>query len=265
MEVLDFIRTHLLALPPLAKFAVALAIIVGAPPLSRRLRLPSVVGFLLAGIVFGPHGLSLFGEHRPIADFFAELGKLLLMFFAGLEIDLALFQKARNRSIVFGLLTTILPLLLGTGVAMLFHYQTIPAFVIGSLLASHTLLGLPIIARLGETRIEPVTITVGATVISDTLSLIVFAICVSTFQTGFSAASFGRQVVEIVIFVPLILFGVSGLGAWLLKRVENDEDAYFIVMLAILAVAGLIAESINPAGHSWRFPRRHGGQCGRSE
>jgi Kef-type K+ transport system membrane component KefB len=245
---LDFIRTHLLGLPALAKFAVGLAIIVGIPPLFRRLRLPPAVGLRLTGVAVGPYGIGLFGEHRPTADFFAELGKLLLMFLAGLEIDLTLFRKVKNRSIAFGLLTTMLPLLLGTGVALFFGYRAIPAIVIGSLLASHTLLGLPIVARLGATQLEPVIITVGATVISDTFSLIVFAICVSIFRTGFSPISLGVQLLEIAIFVPLILFGVSRLGEWLLKKVEDSEDAYFIVMLAILAVAGVIAESIHLPG-----------------
>jgi Kef-type K+ transport system membrane component KefB len=70
------------SLPSLAKFALGMAIIVGIPPLSRRARLPAVVGLLLSGVVLGPHVLGFFGEHAPIADFFAELGKLLLMFFA---------------------------------------------------------------------------------------------------------------------------------------------------------------------------------------
>lgn len=248
MKVLDLIRRYLLAWPMLAKFAIALAIMVGVPPLSRRIRIPGIVGLLLAGVVIGPHGLDLIGENHPIAAFFAELGKLLLMFSAGLEIDLALFRKVRNKSYVFGLLTTTLPLLLGTGVGLLFGYQTVPAIVIGSLLASHTLLALPVVTRLGETRLEPITITVGATVISDTLSLVVFAICVPTFQAGFSVASFAIQILEIAIFVPLILFGVSRLGASLLKKVENDEDSYFIIMMAVLAVCGLIAEMINLPG-----------------
>jgi Kef-type K+ transport system membrane component KefB len=68
-----------------------MAIIVRIPPLSRRARLPAVVGLLLSGVVLGPHVLGLFGEHVPVADFFAELGKLLLMFFAGLEIDVVTY------------------------------------------------------------------------------------------------------------------------------------------------------------------------------
>jgi Kef-type K+ transport system membrane component KefB len=248
MEVLDFVRMHLMAWPPLAKAAVALALIVGVPPLCKRVRIPSVVGLLLAGVVIGPHGLDVISERHPIADFFADMGKLLLMFFAGLEIDLSLFQKAKNKVYAFGILTTFLPLLLGTGVGLLFGYSAVSAIVIGSLLASHTLLGLPAVDRLGLTRLEPMTITVGATVVSDTLSLVVFSVCVSIFQTGFSVYSLGLQLVEIAIFVPFILVGVSRVGAWFLRKVADNESAYFVVLIAILTVAGVIATYINLPG-----------------
>lgn len=93
MHILDFIRAHLLALPNLAKFAIALAILVVVPSLSRRFRIPAIVGLLLAGVVIVPHALQLYDEYHPVAAFFSELGKLLLMFSAGLEIDPALFEK----------------------------------------------------------------------------------------------------------------------------------------------------------------------------
>src|SRR5580704_16564523 len=237
MEVLEWVRSHALALPHLAKFALAMAIIVGVPRLSRRLRLPAVVGLLLNGVVIGPHVLGIFPVHPDVADFFADLGKLLLMFFAGLEIDLALFRQARTRSIMFGLITTSIPLALGTGVGLWFGYQPVAAIVLGSLLASHTLLALPIITRLGETRLEPVIVTVGATVMSDTLSLIVFAICAGIYHSGFSMLNLGVQLIEIAIFVPLVLFGLSHLGAYFLKKAENNEDSYFVLMLAIMVVA----------------------------
>jgi Kef-type K+ transport system membrane component KefB len=245
MQLLDFIRDHLLTLPNLTKFSLLLALIVGVPPVARRLRLPPAVGLLLVGLIVGPHVLKLFGEHRPIVDFFSELGKLLLMFMAGLEVNLARFRAARTKALTFGLLTTSFPQVLGTGVALVFGYPTIPAIVIGSLLASHTLLGLPTIARLGLSQTEPVTITIGATVMSDTLSLVVFAICVSTFQSGFSILALSRQILEIAVFVPLILFGVSRVGARILNKVKGQEDAYFVVMLAIIGVAGSLADSIN--------------------
>src|SRR4051812_43632231 len=115
-NTLEFLRSHALALPLLAKFALGMAIIVCVPPLCRRIHLPDVVGLLLCGVVVGPSVLDILGKQRPVADFFAELGKLLLMFFAGLETNLALFRQAKKRTIVFGFLTTLTPLLLGTAV-----------------------------------------------------------------------------------------------------------------------------------------------------
>jgi len=250
MDVPDFIRSHAVALPSIAKFALAMAIIVGIPALSRRIRIPGVVGLLLSGVVIGPHVLGLFAEHHPTMDFLAELGKLLLMFSAGMEIDLALFRQAQRRSMTFGLLTTSLPLLLGTLVGLWSGYQFVSAVVLGSLLASHTLLAMSIILRLRATGLEPIVITVGATVMSDTLSLIVFAICASTYHSGFSVSTLAIQIIEIAIFVPLILIGLSHLGAYLLKKLEADENAYFVVMLGIMGVAAVLAQS-PPPRKSW--------------
>ena len=133
MHLFELIRSHAQSIPALAKFAIGMALIVCVPPLCRRVRLPAVVGLFVAGIVVGPHGLSMLGKHAPVADFFGDLGKLLLMFFAGLETDLVLFRKSRNRTIIFGLLTTSLPLILGTAVGFLFGYQAVAAVVLGSL------------------------------------------------------------------------------------------------------------------------------------
>jgi Kef-type K+ transport system membrane component KefB len=241
---MEWIRSHALALPLLVKFAVGLGVFIIVPDLCRRVHLPAVVGLLLSGVLIGPYGLEIFGKTRPIADFFSELGKILLMFMAGLEIDLALFKRVQKKAITFGVITTSLPLILGTLVGLAFGYAVLPAIVIGSLLASHTLLAAPTIQRLGETKLEPITITYGATVFSDTSSLIVFAICVSTFQRGFAIGSLALLLVEIAAFVPLILFGLSRAGGAVLRQVEDNEGGYFAVMVAIVAVASSLAEVI---------------------
>ena len=246
--MISFLRDYLFTMPVLAKFAVGMVMLVVIPRLSRRVHIPATVGLLLGGVVAGPHVLDIFGTDRPIADFLAELGKLLLMFFAGLEINLALFRRARDRSIALGIATTVFPLLLGTIVGLSFGYGVVPAIVIGSLLASHTLLGLTIVSRLGLGNLESVTVAVGATVMSDTLSLVVFAICVSIYTTGFSPAGLALLVAEIVGYILLVLFGLSRLGAYVLKRVENEEDAYFILMLSIMAIAGVLADAIQLPG-----------------
>ena len=79
---IESLRSAASSLPPLTKFAIGMGIILVVPPLARRVRLPPVVGLLLSGVVVGPHGLGLFGENRPIVEFLADLGKLLLMLFA---------------------------------------------------------------------------------------------------------------------------------------------------------------------------------------
>jgi Kef-type K+ transport system membrane component KefB len=124
----------------------------------------------------------------------------------------------------------------------------LPAVVVGSLLASHTLLGASIVAKLGVNRLEPVVVTFGATMISDTLSLLVFAICVPLYVSGFSAAGLALQIIEILVFVPLVLFGLGRAGAYILRKVENDEETYFILMLGMIAVSALLAQYINLPG-----------------
>ena len=248
MEFVEFLRAHALALPHLAKFAIGMVVVVGIPAVCRRVGLPAAVGLLFAGVLMGPHVAGVFGEKRPVADFLADLGKLLLMFFAGLEIDLNHFRQAQSKSITFGVITTSVPLVMGTAVGLWFGYGLVPAIVIGSLLASHTLLGMPTLIRLGLTRLEPVMVTIGATVLSDTLSMVVFAVCVSTYTSGFSMFGFAAQVIEIAVFVPLILLGLSRVGAYLLRKAEAEEDEYFVMMFAIMAVAGVLSQTVNLPG-----------------
>ena len=242
------LRSVALSLPLLAKFAIAMVVIVIVPKLSHKVRLPAVVGLLLAGVLLGPHGLDVFGTQHPIVQFFGELGKLILMFTAGLEIDLDTFRRVRSRSLIFGVTTTSLPLVLGTSVGFAFGYGALAAIVIGSLLASHTLLASGIIARLGLTKLEPISVTYGATMFSDTSSLVVFAICASTFQRGFSIGSLALLLIEITIFIPFVLVGLSRMGGYLLGKVAADKSAYLAVMLAILAVAATLAQVIQLPG-----------------
>ena len=248
MFILDYLHKAVEVLPVLAKFAVCMMLIVIIPRLSRRVHLPEAVGLLLAGVLFGPHVLDIFPTQHPVLQFFAEVGMLLLMFFAGLEIDLSLFRQKIFRSLGFGVVTTSVPLLLGTLVTLWLGYDLLAAIVVGSLLGSHTMLGSTIVARLGARSLEPMVVVTGATVLSDTLSLLVFAICVPLYASGFSVSGITIQVVEIVVFVPLVLFGLGRAGEHLLRRVEDEEETYFILMFGILAVTALLAEWINLPG-----------------
>jgi hypothetical protein len=175
----------------------------------------------------------------------------MLMFSAGLEIDLNRFRQAQARSVTFGVVKAMAPQVLGTAFGLAFGYAIIPALVIGSLLASHTLLGLPIIVRLGAIGLLPVAVTMGATMVS----LIIFGICVSTCTTGFSPSGLAVQIIEVAIFVPLILVGVSRAGSWVLNRLRDNEEGYFVAMLSIMAVSGVLADLITcrtSSARSWQ-------------
>ena len=244
----ESLRLHISHLPAMVRFAVAMAAILVMPSLSRRLKLPDVVGVLFAGIILGPHVLDIFGKERPVADFISQLGILLLMFMAGLEVDLNLFRQSERRVVTFGLITTTIPLVLGTVVGLWFGYAAIPAIVLGSLLASHTLIALPIVTRLGAARLEPIAVTCGATVMSDTLSLVVFAVCVSTYQRGFSPSVLIVQLVEIIAFVLFVLLVLSRVAKYALRKVQNREDEYFIMLLGVMALAAAFAALVNLPG-----------------
>lgn len=238
----ELLPATLAALPQLAKFAIALAVFVGIPPLARRVGIPWQVGLILMGVLLGPHVLGVFGENRPTAEFFSELGKLLLLFSIGLEVDVERFRGARSRSIVLGSLTTLLPLAFGAGIALMLGTGVLPALAIGCLVAPHSLVALPSVR---DTRAEPVLVTIGATVLSDALALLLFGLCVRSFENGFSWPGLGLQLLEIALLLPLVLIVLARVGARMLERVRSNEPAHFVVLLAIMATAGLLAEAVH--------------------
>jgi len=246
-SMMAFSQVTVLQLPILVRFALVMVIFLLIPPLCHRVRLPACVGLLLAGVALGPSGLRTLPQSAPVAEFFAEIGRLLLMFFAGAEIDLSQFRRTGKRSMVFGGLTFSIPLVIGAVVAMLAGYTLLAAVLVGSLLASHTLLGFPIVQRMKLVTDEAVAVTVGGTVFTDLASLLVLAICLPIHTSGFSASGFAIQVIELIIYIPLVLFGLSKLGHWLLRKGDSKERQILLLFL-IIAFAGIGAEAINLEG-----------------
>jgi Kef-type K+ transport system membrane component KefB len=234
-------------LPPLARFSIAMLVLFAVPPLCRRVRLPSVVGLLAARVLVGPFGLQVAPKHGEIAEFFAELGKLLLMFCAGMEIDLVQFNRTRNRSIGFGLLTFACPLAAGLLVGFWAGYSWVGALLIGSLLASHTLIGFPIVEKLGQLRNESVTVTIGATVFTDVAALLVLAVCIPIHVSEFEPVGFAIQLLQLAIYVPAVVIGL-GWVAQKLFALQPPKEGQFALMLLVVAVAAVAAEAIHLEG-----------------
>jgi Kef-type K+ transport system membrane component KefB len=241
---MQFAAAEVPLLPPLARFAVVMLILFTVPPLCRRVGLPGVVGLLAAGVLVGPYGLHIWPRHAEVAQFFADIGKLLLMFFAGLEIDLAQFNRTRNRSVGFGLLTFAFPLTAGLLVGLAAGYPAVGALLIGSLLASHTLIAYPIVEKMGKLRNEAVTVTIGATVFTDISSLLVLAVCIPIHKSGFSAGTFAVQVLELAVYVPAVVLGLGWVAQRLFAR-KLPKEGQLALMLLLVAVAAVGAEAIN--------------------
>lgn len=228
--------------------AFILFLLLAGPRFFERIGLPGLVGLLGAGVLIGPSGLEITGAHDEVLGFLSDLGKLLLMFYAGLEIDLDRFKATKNRSFTFAMLSFGFPLIGGAAVAYLFGYGWLSAILIGSLLASHTLLGYPIVSRLGLVKNEAVTVAVGGTIVTDTAALMVLALCVSIHTTGFSPASLGLQILQLALYVPAILLGVSWFARRLFHRLGNTEADAMIVLLFIVFIGASTAELINLEG-----------------
>ena len=232
-------------LPVLARFAIIMAICLTVPPLCRRIRIPACVGLLFVGVVVGPNELHLFPQEGPVAGFLAQVGKLLLMFFAGLEIDLSQFQRTGKRSVGFGLLTFAIPQVMGTAVGLWAGYGWLAGVLIGSLMASHTLLGFPIVQRMKLVSGEAVAVTIGGTVLTDLLSLLVLAVCLPIYTSGFSTSAFAIQIVELIVYILLVLWGLSTLGRWLIQRMGASKEGEILLLFLIMTLAGIAAEAIN--------------------
>lgn len=229
---------------PIIAFTVLLAAILVVPPLFERLRLPGLVGLLVAGVILGQSGLKLLDSESDTIKLLSDIGKIYLMFVAGLEIDLAQFRKTRNRSIGFGTLTFLVPMLAGIGIGQLFHFSWNASVLIGSLLASHTLLAYPIVSRLGVVTNEAVTVTIGATIFTDTGALLVLAICVGIHSGGFTAVSLLSLLLGLAIYSVAILFGLDWAGKAFFHRSGDEEGKQFLFILLALFIASVGAQVI---------------------
>lgn len=232
----------------LTAFALAMALTVLLPRLMERLRLPSILGFIIAGFLLGPAVLAVLKQDGEVITLFAELGKLLFMFFVGFEIDLEDFKKSRSRAMAFGALTFMLPLLAGIALARVCGYAWNPALLIGSIIASHTLLAFPILEKLGLSRHPMVMTVVGGTIFTDIASMLVLAVTVSVHETGFSWSFLGTELLELAIFVPLVLFGAGSLARKAIIRYGQRAEVRVVIMLVVITVCAEGARLIRLEG-----------------
>lgn len=233
--VLEFFREG----HPFDRFALVMFVLVFFPPLVERFGLPGILGLILGGVLLGPHVLSIGPQSSEAGMFFSEIGRVFLMFLIGLEINLQDFRKQAVASSVFGLATFAVPMAAGVAVGLAFGYGTNASVLIGSLLASHTLLGLPILEKFGLVNARFALATIGATIFTDIASLLVLAVCLSVHISGeFSPMHLAELVFGLAVYCVLVLGAIPWVGRAFLKKHNNNEAAQFsFVMLAIVVAA----------------------------
>ena len=230
---------------PIMAFTVLLLVTLIIPPIFERLRLPGLVGLLAAGVMLGPSVLGVLDPAGDVETLLSDVGKIYLMFVAGLEIDLKDFKRTRNRSLGFGLTTFAIPLTGGLLLSRAFGFDWVASVLIGSLLASHTLLAYPIVMRLGIGKEPSVAATVGATIFTDIGALLVLAMCVAAQAGEFSAQTVVSQLLMLGLFATTVLVGIDWAGKQYFKRNGDREGNQFLFVLAAVFLAAVGSQLIN--------------------
>ena len=226
---------------PVPIFTIVLFIILLAPILLRKLRIPSIIGLIIAGMAIGDHGFNIVAKGS--IDLFGKAGLLYIMFLAGLELDMAQFKKNTYKSLVFGFFTFAVPISLGFAVCYyILHFQLLASLLVSSMFATHTLVAYPLASRMGITKNEAVTVTVGGTIITDTAVLLILAVIAGSAQGTLNQEFWIRLSLSFLVFAVFILFGYPIIGRWFFKKIKDDQTTHFIFVFALVFLAAFLAQ-----------------------
>lgn len=227
---------------PVLIFSIILFIILFAPILLNKLKIPHLIGLIIAGALIGPHGLNLLLRDSSIT-LYGTVGLLYIMFLAGLEIDLGTFRKNSGRSLTFGLLTFTIPMILGISAGIfLLNFTVMTSVLLASMFASHTLLAYPIISKLGVQNSRSVVIAVGGTLITDTLALLVLAV-IANMATGEITSDFWLRLgISITLFTLIVVFIFPLVSRWFFKKYD-DNILQYIFSLAMVFLGAALAQA----------------------
>ncbi|MFP4319580.1 MAG: cation:proton antiporter [Phormidium sp.] len=228
---------------PVAIFLIILAIMLVAPLLFERFKMPGIIGLILAGVVVGPHGLGVL-ELDSTIDLLGTVGLLFLMFLGGLETSLEDLRQNAKGAISFGLVTFLFPMVIGTAAILMLDYSLLAAILIASTFASHTLVALPVLSRLGIMKSRVVTSTLGATLITNVLALLVLAVVVRAEEGELTLEFWLFLIPSLIIYTFATLWGIPKLGRWFFIKFGHDDRAEFMFVLAALFVVSYLANLI---------------------
>ena len=241
-EVLDFVNFdfHLPVTDPTWIFFLVLVIILFAPIVLERLRIPHIIGMILAGVVIGEHGFNILARDSSF-ELFGKVGLYYIMFLAGLEMNMEDFKSIRVKATVLGLLAFIFPLGIGIWTNLhLLGYSLATSVLLASMYASHTLIAYPIVIRYGINRQRAVSIAVGGTAVTDTLTLLVLAVVGGMYIGETSEMFWIWLVLKVVVLSVVIMYAFPRIGRWFFRRYSDNVVQYIFVMAMVFLGAGLM-------------------------
>lgn len=230
---------------PVVIITLLLVILLLTPVFSEKLRIPSIVGLLISGALIGPHGFNLL---PPDLEFslLGTIGLLYLMFLAGLEIDIIDFINNKWKSIFIGIVSFVFPFLLGFLVSRyLLSFSVFASWLIGAMLASHTLISYPLLGRLGIVNKPIVTIVVGATIIADVLALVGMEVITNFAEKGFNWMSIIHLGLNFIIFFVIVLFIFPRFSRFFFNRYEGELGLQYIFVLTIVFLSAFVAHMLH--------------------
>ena len=232
---------------PTLIFFVVLLMILLSPIIMGRLRIPHIIGMVLAGVIVGKYGLNIL-ERDASFELFGRVGLYYIMFLAGLEMDMEGLKKNRTRVIVFSLLTFLVPFAMTyfMGVSLL-SYTPLAALLLSAIMASNTLIAYPIVGRYGLTRHTSSTLSVGSSMMALFMALIVMASIVNSFQGEGGIGFWVLFVVKFFVYSIGLILVIPRLTRWFLRR-YSDAVMQFIFILAVVFLSAALSDAIGLEG-----------------
>lgn len=239
-----------MSIPPLVTnpvpiFFIVLVIILFAPLLLNKLKIPHIIGMIVAGVAIGPYGLNVLARDSSF-EIFGQVGILYLMFLAGLEIDMYHLRLNLRRGTVFGILTLVIPLALGVVTSIhILHVDWLTAMLLGAMYASHTLISYPVVTRFGITKTPPVLIAIVGTLIAVIGALLVLAVTTNIKREGaFNATELINLLIMVAIYVAGVLYSFPRITRRFFKR-YSDKVTQYVYVLAMVFLSAWVAQLIH--------------------
>ena len=217
-----------------------LCIVLFAPLIFNKLRMPHIIGMILAGLVIGPNCLNVL-ERDDSFELFGKVGLYYIMFLASLEINMQEMKQAKGGALLMGLAVFTIPIALGMAANMfILEYSLMTSILLASMYASYTLISYPIVARYGLSRLRCVNFVVGGTIITDTLTLFVLAIVAGTFSGEADVWFVLLMLAKLLAVGAVIILLFPRIARYFFRNYNDSVIQYIFVMMMLFLGAGLM-------------------------